>query len=119
MGDNTFSKLQKKQYKEIKEKFSESKGIIQLSDEDNIRLREVLMFLELKGYICSLDINGTNAYRRMSNFDSFEEWHKDQMREERKISAREWKIGIIGALIGLIPFIATTVIPWIVSLFQQ
>ena len=55
----------------------------------------------------------------MSNFDSFEEWHKDQMREERKISAREWKIGIIGALIGLIPFIATTVIPWIVSLFQQ
>ncbi len=119
MGDNTFSKLQKKQYKEIKEKFSKSKGIIQLSDDDNTRLREVLVLLEFKGYICSLDINGTNAYRRMSDFDSFEEWHKDRVREERRISAREWKIGIIGALIGLVPFIATTVIPWIVSLFQK
>ena len=119
MGSITFSKLQKRQYKEIKDKFSASEGMIYLSDEDNVRLHDVLVILEVKGYIRNFEIDGTNAYRRMNSFDSFEEWHKDRAREERKISARDWKIGIIGALIGLIPFVATTVIPWIISLFAN
>ena len=93
MGQLTFSKLQFKQYKEIKDKFSESNGMIFLSDEDNVRLREVLILLEHMGYIRNLRINNTNAYDKLVDFDSFEEWHNDQQREERKLSAREWKIG--------------------------
>lgn len=119
MGKITLSKLQKEQYKEIKKLFAESTGMIYLSDEDNVRLDDVLTLLELKGYIRSFEIDGANAYRRMNPFDSFEEWNKDREKEERKLSSREWKIGIIGALIGLIPFIATTVVPWIVSLFTS
>lgn len=118
MGQLTFSKLQFKQYKEIKDKFSESNGMIFLSDEDNVRLREVLILLEHMGYIRNLRINNTNAYDKLVDFDSFEEWHNDQQREERKLSAREWKIGIIGALIGLTPFIITDVIPWILEFIK-
>ena len=119
MGAMTLSKLQKKQYEEIKHLFSESTGMIYLSDEDNVRLNEVLTLLEVKGYIRPFEIDGANAYRRMNPFDSFDEWHKDREKEERKLSSREWKIGIVGALIGLIPFVATTVVPWIVSLFMS
>ena len=119
MGRVTLSKLQYKQYKEIKNKFSESEGMIYLSDDDNIRLQEVLALLELKGYLRAFQIDGTNAYRRMANFDSFEAWHKDRQREEQKLSAREWKIGIVGALIGLIPYIVSDVIPWVAEIIKN
>ena len=119
MGQLTLSRLQEKQYKEIKERFSESEGMIYLSDDDNVRLQEVLTLLEYKGYIREFQIDGTNAYRRMASFDSFEAWHKDQQREERKLSAREWKICIIGALIGLIPFIVSDLIPWIAEIIKN
>lgn len=123
MGNLTFSKLQKKQYNEIKNRFSETEGMIYLSDEDDIRMKEVLVFLEIKGYIRSFEIDGIKAYRRMSDFKSFDDWHKDQEREERKMSAREWKIAIVsavvGAAVGLIPFFASTVIPWAITLFEN
>lgn len=119
MGQLTLSKLQYKQYKEIKDKFSASEGMIYLSDDDAVRLQEVLTLLEFKGYIREFQIDGTNAYRRMASFDSFDAWHKDQQREERKLSAREWKIGLIGALIGLIPFIVSDVIPWIAEIIKK
>ena len=119
MGQLTLSKLQYEQYREIKRKFAESDGMIYLSDEDNIRLQEVLVLLEVKGYLRSIQIDGINAYRRMASFDSFEAWHKDRQREERKLSAREWKIGLVGALIGLVPYILSEVIPWIVQIIRD
>lgn len=118
MGNLTLSSLQKKQYAEIKEKFVES-DMINLDDADAIRLKEVLFLLESLGYIQDMEIDNGNIYRRIGNFSDFEAWHKDQEREERKLSMREWKIGIIGALIGLIPFFVTTVYPWVISLFQK
>lgn len=113
MGELTFSKLQKKQYEEVKKLFSESDGCIELSDQDKARLFDVLLILEAKGYIREIRVDGANLYSKEVEFDSFDEWHKDREREERKLSAREWKIAIFSALIGLIPFIVTTVIPWI------
>jgi hypothetical protein len=71
------------------------------------------------GYIRSIEVDNTNMFQKVGDFSDFDEWHKDKEREERKMSAREWRIGIIGALIGLIPFIATTVVPWIMSLFEK
>lgn len=118
MGDKTFSKLQKKQYKEIVKAFDGKKAIA-LDDRDYVRLRETLGLLEFLGYIQSVDVNNTNMYQKIGDFSDFDAWHKDKEREERRVSAREWKIGIIGALIGLIPFLATTVIPWIVSLLEE
>ena len=118
MGNMTFSKLQKKQYKEIVKAF-DGKKTIMLDDKDYIRLRETLGILEVLGYIRSIDVDNTNMFQKVGDFSDFDEWHKDKEREERKMSAREWRIGIIGALIGLIPFIAPTVVPWIMSLFEK
>ena len=118
MGNMTFSKLQKKQYKEIVKAF-DGKKTIMLDDKDYIRLRETLGILEVLGYIRSIDVDNTNMFQKVGDFSDFDEWHKDKEREERKMSARDWRIGIIGALIGLIPFIATTVVPWIMSLFEK
>ena len=117
MGDLTLSKLQKEYYREIKARF-EKDDPIDLSDRDDIRFKEVLLLLETLGYIRPVGADGANLYWKEGEFDDFEAWHKDQEREERKLSAREWKIGIIGALIGLIPFFVTTVYPWLINIIK-
>ena len=116
MGDLTLSKLQKKHYKEISELFGEN-DTITIAEKDFIRLFETLDILATLGYIRRIYIDNAIMFQKVGDFSDFDEWHKDREREERKMSAREWQIGIIGALIGLIPFITTTVIPWILSLF--
>lgn len=116
MGNMTLSKLQKQQYKEIVKAF-DGKKTIMLDDKDYIRLRETLGILEVLGYIRSIDVDNTHMFQKVGDFSDFDKWHKDKEREERKMSTREWKIGIICALIGLIPFIAATVVPWVISLF--
>lgn len=115
MGNMTFSKLQKKQYKEIVQAF-DGKNTIMLDDKDYIRLRETLGILDVLGYIRRIEVDSANMFQKVGDFSDFDEWHKDKEREERKISAREWRIGIIGALIGLVPFVVTVVIPWIITL---
>lgn len=118
MGKCTLSKLQMKQYAEIKEAFEAGK-IIGIPDDEQVRLGDVLALLELKGYIRKLDMNNTNAYERVGNFKNFEAWHKDMKREERKLSRREWKIAmistIIGAVIGLIPTIFSVIKDYFLS----
>lgn len=112
MGNLTLSKLQKKQYAEIKEKFSES-DIINLNDTDAIRLREVLLLLESLGYIQDMEIDNGNIFRRMGNFSDFEAWHKDQEKEERQLSTREWKIAIVSAIIGAVIGLIPTIVQWL------
>lgn len=134
MGKMTLSKLQKAQYKEIVRLFN-NKNAITLENTDYIRMRETLAILEALGYIQEIKIDNSNMFQKLGSFSDFDKWHKDKEREERKLTLREWKIGIVGALIGLIPFIVatvkpwvetivipfieTTVIPWIVSLFEK
>ena len=118
MGNMTLSRLQKQQYKEIVKAFDGKKAIM-LDDKDYIRLRETLGILEVLGYIRRVDVDNIHMFQKIGDFSDFDAWHKDKEREERKMSAREWKIGIICALIGLTPFIATTIVPWVISLFKK
>ena len=118
MGNMTLSKLQKVQYKEIVQTFGDNQTIM-LEETDYVRLRETLVILEMLGYIREIEIDNAYMFQKIGNFSDFDAWHKDKVREERQLSSREWKIGIICALIGLIPFIVTTVIPWVVSLFAN
>lgn len=118
MGKLTLSKLQRQQYSEIKEAFEAGKRI-GFPDEEQVRLGDVLTLLETTGYIRKLDIDNTNAYERIGNFKDFEAWHKDRIREERKLSRREWKIAIvsavIGAVIGLVPTIISVIKDYFLS----
>jgi hypothetical protein len=114
MGQMTLSKLQTEQYKEIVEKFKKENPIC-LGREDCVRLGDVLTLLQKQGYIETLKIDNCYAFQKLVDFSHFDAWHKDREDEERKLNTREWKIGIIGALIGLIPFLVTTVLPWILA----
>jgi len=108
MGNMTLSKLQKEQYKEIVKAFA-NETTIMIDDKNYARLYETLGILELLGYIRKIDINNTNAYMKIGDFSDFDNWHNDKVREERKLSVREWKIAIVsavvGGILGLIPTI--------------
>lgn len=56
---------------------------------------------------------------KIGEFSDFDAWHKDKVLEERRLSSCEWRIAIISALIGLIPFIVATVIPWSFSIIGE
>ena len=116
MGASTLSKLQMEQYKEIVERFGNS-NTITLVYPDAIRLDETLTILEQLGYIKRIETMDSLIIAKLGNFSDFDAWHKDRVREEKKLSGREWKIAIFSALMGLLPFIFTTVIPWLISLF--
>ena len=47
--------------------------------------------------------------------DKIEVWHKDRMREEKKLSFREWRIAIVSAVIGAI----IGLLPWLKELINR
>lgn len=118
MGASTLSKLQMEQYKEIVKLFADKRSI-NLNDVDAVRMAETLAILCHLGYIRKINVDGGNMFMKIGEFKDFDACHKDRVREERQLSRREWKIGICGAVIGVIPFIVTTVIPWLISLFTM
>lgn len=88
MREMVLPKLQKEQYAEIKERFG-SKQIVGFSDAEQARLGDVLALLERKGYIRNMGIANTNAYRRIGNFEDFEEWYKNMELEANEKSRLE------------------------------
>lgn len=99
-----------KQYKKVKALLGDGRDL-QLSDEDALRYQNVLFLLEERGYLLNIKADGTNWYRQMADFHGFEEWLREETKESRQLSRREWMIGIVcavvGAVIGLIPYIVT------------
>ena len=47
----------------------------------------------------------------MEDFDGFEDWLNEEIKDANRVTKREWAIGIVcaivGATIGLIPYIVT------------
>lgn len=121
MGASTLSKLQMAQYKEIVNLF-DAKTNITLDTKDAIRMKETLAILEMLGYIRKIEIPGGVIFIKLGNFSDFDAWHKDRVREEKSLSHREWRIAIVsvvvGAVIGLMPFVIDTVIPWLKELLK-
>jgi hypothetical protein len=97
----------KKQYKKLKP-LLDGDGL-ELSDEDKLRCQDALQLLELRGYIRDMEVDGANLYLQMAEWDGFEDWLDEMIKESNRLSRREWTIAIvsavIGAAIGLIPTI--------------
>ena len=97
-----------KQFKKVKAILGNERTL-QLTDEDALRYQDVLHLLEARGYLLDLEVDGVNWYRKMADLDGFEDWLKEEIKEEKRLSRREWIIGIvcavIGAAVGLIPYI--------------
>ena len=97
----------RKQLKAVKELLGNQRDL-KLSDEDALRYQDVLLLLEDRGYIHDFNVDGVNWYRIMVDLNGFEDWLNEEIKESKRITRREWIIGIvcavIGATIGLIPF---------------
>lgn len=96
----------KKQYKALKELLGNERDL-KLTDEQALRYQDVLQLLEARGYIHDINADGMNWYRKMAEWDGFEDWLNEELKAEKRISRREWIIGLIGAVIGLIPFVVS------------
>ena len=101
------------QYKEVKTLLGEDRDL-KLTDEDNLRLQDILGLLEERGYIRNFQVDGMNWYRKLAEWDDFEVWLKLQIKESHRLSRGEWMIGIVCAVVGA----AVGLIPYIVSLFS-
>jgi len=103
-----------KQYKAVKLLLGNNRDL-RLSDEDALRYQDVLQLLQMRGYILDLEVDNVNWYRQMADWDGFEDWLKDEIKESKQMGRREWRIAIISAVIGA----AVGLIPYIVSLFTS
>ena len=100
----------KKQLKAVKELLGNQRDL-KLSDEDALCYQDVLLLLEDREYIHDFNVDGVNWYRVMVDLNGFEDWLNEEIKESKRITRREWIIGIvcavIGATIGLIPFVVS------------
>lgn len=92
---------------------------IQLGGEVFLKYQDVFDLLKSRGYITITDTSTIlrNIYlvRKKCELGDFESWLKEHIKESNRMKRRDWKIaivsGVIGAVIGLIP--------WIVGLLTQ
>ena len=103
----------KKQLKAIKKILGDGRDL-QLSDVDALRYQDILYLLEERGYLHDFKVDGANLYRKIEEFDGFEDWLNEEIKEANRVTRREWAIGIVCAVIGA----AIGLIPYIVTLFQ-
>lgn len=100
----------KKQLKAIKKLLGDGRDL-QLSDADALQYQDILCLLEERGYLHDFKADGANLYRKMEDFDGFEDWLNEEIKVAKRVTRREWAIGIvcaiIGAAIGRIPYIVS------------
>lgn len=97
----TLSSREKKQWEEIKT-LAQNNDCLCLDDADAIRMKRVLDLLQEQGYIKNLDVDGTNMFLILGNFQDFDDWLTDQEKQSKLLNLREWAIAIISALIGAV-----------------
>lgn len=103
----------KKQLKAIKKLLGDERDL-HLTDADALRYQDILYLLEERGYLHDFKVDGANLYRKMEDFDGFEDWLNEEIKDANRATRREWTIGIVCAVIGA----AIGLIPYIVTLFQ-
>ena len=100
----------KKQLEAIKKLLGDKRDL-QLSNADALRYQDILFLLEERGYLLDFHVDGANLYRKLEELGGFEDWLNEEIKDAKRVTRREWAIGIvcavIGAAIGLIPYIVT------------
>lgn len=98
----------KKQYEKLKA-IVDDKNHFDLSVADARRCQDVIKLLEERNYILNTSTLSTISYLKEAEWDGFEDWLDEMIKESKRMSRREWTIAIvsavIGAAIGLIPTI--------------
>ncbi len=98
----------KKQYEKLKNLMGDEEAF-DLSDEDALRCQDALSLLKSRNYILDASTLCEKRYIKAAEWDGFEDWLNEMIKESNRMSRREWTIAIvsaaIGAAIGLIPTI--------------
>lgn len=98
----------KKQYEKPKNLMGDEEAF-DLSDEDALRCQDALSLLKSRNYILDASTLCEKRYIKAAEWDGFEDWLNEMIKESNRMSRREWTIAIvsaaIGAAIGLIPTI--------------
>ena len=90
-----------------------TRGMYEDAKAAALRYQDILCLLEKRGYLHDFKADGVNWYRKMEDFDGFEDWLNEEIMDAKRVTRRDWAIGIICAVIGA----AIGLIPYIVSLF--
>lgn len=104
----------KKQLKAVKNLLGDERDL-KLSNEDTLRYQDVLVLLKDRGYIHDFNVDGLNWYRVMADLNGFEDWLNEEIKDAKRITRREWIVGIVSAIIGA----AIGLIPFVVSMFTN
>ena len=88
---------------------------------DYLEVKDMLNLMIEQGYVETIeypDFEGFSqvtktGYKLIGNIETFNAWLHDQEKKAKKITRREWRIAIVSAIIGA----AIGLIPFIVSLF--
>ena len=98
----------KKQYEKLKNLMGDEEAF-DLSDEDALRCQDALSLLKSRNYILDASTLCEKRYIKAAEWDGFEDWLNEMIKDSIRMSRREWTIAIvsaaIGAAIGLIPTI--------------
>lgn len=102
----------KKQYEKVKDLIGDEEAF-DFSDEDALRCQDALSLLVERGYFYDVNADGANLYLKQAELDGFVDWLNEAIKESKRLKRREWIIGIVcavvGAAIGLIPYIVTLI----------
>lgn len=98
----------KKQYEKLRNLIGDEEAF-DLSDEDALRCQDALSLLKSRNYILDASTLCEKRYIKAAEWDGFEDWLNEMIKESKRLSRRECTIAIvsavIGAAIGLIPTI--------------
>ena len=75
----------------------------------------MLKMMRSRGYIVSINADNLFIFYKNANFDDFEEWLKEQIKDSKKMKRRDWTIAIISGIIGAAVGAVIGLIPWIVG----
>lgn len=102
----------KKQYEKLKGILGD-KDTLELSYEDDLRCQDALSLLKGRNYILDASTLCEKRYIKAAEWDGFGDWLNGAIKASNQLKRREWIIGIVcavvGAAIGLIPYIVTLV----------
>ena len=103
-----------KEYNEIVALFG-NENSIQLEEETFLKYQDMLKMMKSRGYIGSINADNLFIFYKNANFDDFEEWLKEQIKDSKKMKRHDWTIAIISGIIGAAVGAVIGLIPWIVG----
>ena len=103
-----------KQFNAVKVLFGD-KHSIELKEETYLKYQDILGIMVERKYLWKMNADNLFIYHKNASLDDFESWLKEEIKESNRMKRRDWKIsiisGVIGAVIGLIPWIVSLLTP--------